>query len=511
MAKYSWPLPSDLSPTGTRIVPVPVPDDDEWAAAFAGHCFDELAKQSNWNRDETCTGAKTVADRWEEVNAMFSIMYLNEVEEMTCEDVQDCIETSEDIQQTIVNIINTENNTTNNLPIYNVPYQPLPDQNYTQNQVLEIETDPSSCTDEATFGAALEVVQWIADDIQTFFDLVEVADDPAEVMSIITGAIGLPPASILQAFFDLLSFMSDISPQLWDFSNSEVTQNRLACAIWCNWKDCNAINIETVYETVAFEFDDVTGRNVLSLTDLISIIEEITSGNLLDYGLFTGFITMWSAFIRFIQRTPFGAGFKTPTDWKNIMRVGYLNGDAGYVNCDPCAGVEPCNAYTMNFTNLGIAGLPNNWMNEPPPNWIDEEDPTPKRWANTRPANQPLRAEGYPQYGLNSGDFVRLGAAYELPEQPCRITRIEADANWATTLGTKGQSVYALIGGYDWDNRMLLANNGCSASLECTEGSIPNLLWQGELDNVTHIAIVVNGGVTFDLGAPRVRFLKVQP
>lgn len=505
MKKYQRKLPEKPYPTGVRFIPVPVPDDDLWAATFAGNCYETLRQQHYWERDPSGDDAKEVAEKWQEVYNIFITEYLAEIETMSCEDVNDCIENTTEIQQTIINIINEINNTTNNFPIYNVPYQPLPEQNYTQNQILEIETEPSSCTDEATFGAALEVVQWVADDIQTFFDLVEIADDPAEVMSIITGAIGLPPASILTAFFDLITFMSDISPQLWDFSNNETTQNRLACAIWCNWRDCNSINLETVYETVAFEFDTVTGRNISSLSDLISIIDEIANGNLIDYGLFTGFIAAWGAFIRFIQRTPFGSGFKTPTDWKNIMRVGYINGDAGYINCDPCAGTEPCGFYVVNFTTLAVAGLPVNWMPNPPANLSADPNFANLRWANTRGSNQTLRAANYPSYGLQDDDFSRLCAAYDLQEG-CELLNLTTDFNYAATSNTKQVSAFGLYEDYDWDNRVLID----TASVVAPDNNEPGIAWSGNLPGIRYVLLTSNGIYKAGSGTTTLRFFRVN-
>lgn len=505
MRKFQRKLPEEPYPIGVRFIPVPVPDNDLWAATFAGNCYELLRQQHYWERDPTGEGAKNVSAIWQSAYEMFMLQYLSEVEEMSCADVQDCIENEAEIQQTIINIINNGGNTEYNLPVYDVPYYPMPTASFSQNQVIEVVTDPSSCTDDATYGAAIEVVQWIADDIQTFFDLFELLDDPAEVLAIITGGVGIPPASVLTAFLELMNFMKDVPAALWDFSNNSTTQGRLACAIWCNWRDCTGISIETVYETVTFEFDTQSGKNISSLDDLLAIIEEIASGTYLDYTLFTAFVSMWGAFMRFIQRTPFGGGFKTPDDWKTIMRLGYINGDAGHLLCDPCY-VEPnCGFYVVNFTTLGSAGLPLGWQASPPANMASDPQWNYFVWADTRGSNQTLRGANFPSYGQTSEEFVQLGAAYDLGED-CTLINLTTDFNYATTTNTKQITAWGLPSSYNWEDRVQIDFDGVPSP----GTNEPGIAWSGNITGLRYIVLVGNGVYKSGDGSVSLRFFRVN-
>src|SRR5690349_3955068 len=63
-----FPLPDDWSPEGIVCLSIPVPNDSQFIAALIG-ITDQLKYSFNFARDDTRTGAATVARTWREALA----------------------------------------------------------------------------------------------------------------------------------------------------------------------------------------------------------------------------------------------------------------------------------------------------------------------------------------------------------------------------------------------------------------------------------------------------------
>lgn len=65
MPRVVWTLPTNR-PQNLRCVPILLPDDPDYIRKFQGEAFKQLSRQSRWYRDDTGTGAKEVADIWQQ-------------------------------------------------------------------------------------------------------------------------------------------------------------------------------------------------------------------------------------------------------------------------------------------------------------------------------------------------------------------------------------------------------------------------------------------------------------
>jgi len=422
-----------------------------------------------------------------------------------CQDVADCVETNPDVQNQIQIIVNSGNDTSFDMPINNVPYYPMPEATYVYNQVYQITANPGGCDDSKTYGAAKEIVTYLLDDITTVFELVELLSDPGEALEIVTDAIGFPPANLVGAYLKTMDFVLETGQALWEFSNNSTNVDRLTCAIWCEFKDCSGMSMQTVYDVITSEFDTQTGRNITSLSDFIDIIDEIFAQNWLDYTLLLAFMSAWCAFMRFVQNSMFASGVRSLPEWVAVLKVGYTNGDAGYLLCDPCAVEPPCGFYVVNFINLGVAGLPVGWMPNPPANLAGQPGFENLRWANERGSNETLRAANYPSYGLQDEEFVRLCAAYDLGDN-CTLLNLTTDFNYAAAANTKQISAYALQGDYDWDNKILIDND----SVQSPGTTEPGIAWSGNIETVRYVLLVSNGVYNAGDGTVSLRFFRVN-
>lgn len=123
-------IPANLTPLGTRCIPVNVPDDVEYISLFLG-ALARLSKQSLYDRD-AAHSAKVVASTWD---AVYQETLLNVLNGVTCEDISGTDSCSDHIPDSVF-ISYTPNNpyTTPDLtpdgyslpPFYTNPSIPLP-------------------------------------------------------------------------------------------------------------------------------------------------------------------------------------------------------------------------------------------------------------------------------------------------------------------------------------------------------------------------------------------------
>lgn len=241
--------------SGTRCVEVHIPDSVEFMAQLAG-MIALATKQFNYQNKDVARAA-AIAQQWRDA-------YLQTDWEgcMTCDDVADCIENNENVQNAINNLIN-------NSP--DAPGRPMSSSGANDNRAEG--TNPT-CNLDILWSQSLAVVQVINRAIEDLLQGIESLSNSVEVANVLANlpVIDELGADAVTEFIDLM--IEGIS-ESYLAQYTIALEEELACLIFCACRDDCEITVQRIYnvylDRLRDQFDD-PGAAFVNITEIITYL-----------------------------------------------------------------------------------------------------------------------------------------------------------------------------------------------------------------------------------------------
>jgi len=246
-----------------------IPDDDEYVRILAKQVA-SLTIRSNWEGeqdDRTDRAARCLegylATDWEGC--------------VDCDEVQDCIENDEGVQDAIIDILNANTD----FPVQYPPMQMLPSERLTQD--LSSAYNPE-CDYDVLFGQCYGVVDLIDASIVDVNQKLETATNVGElaggIISTIPVLAGLVKIIGIDGALSLLNYFQEVVSEGYDAQYTTTpggTRDQIACALFCYCKvDC-VITIERITQVMADRL--AVYQAPPSLTGFIDLVETLAGIN----------------------------------------------------------------------------------------------------------------------------------------------------------------------------------------------------------------------------------------
>lgn len=179
-------LPVPVIPPDTICYTIHIPNAVQYRAALLGQ-LNILGEWHTWDHptDGTeCADCEEAAQLWRNAIAGASFSDDCEAIPMSCDDVADCIETSQAVQDAIADQI--INNTTNTTNIYDTSNHGTPLTPGQRGQPISTSLD---CEEDSLFGSVSEVVAQLDKNNRDFLEIIEVGTNTRERVSQVIAAI----------------------------------------------------------------------------------------------------------------------------------------------------------------------------------------------------------------------------------------------------------------------------------------------------------------------------------
>ena len=151
----------------------------------------------------------------------------NECGSMDCDDVADCIETSENVTDALINYL-TINNFTGGI---GNPDEVLPEEIREENLLPE----DFSCDNDHRYGAAVGIVQAIHDATAEVFQKIEVLTNPLELVAEIADNVPVVEAAGIAG--EVIIWVQDTAYEAYNAAWSDVVKDEISCEIFCLMQD----------------------------------------------------------------------------------------------------------------------------------------------------------------------------------------------------------------------------------------------------------------------------------
>lgn len=244
----------------------------EWDADFYNAIPDETLEISLTRKQIYLLGQATEFMAWKtrwtgDISAMdldairsdADFALLDEIEGggvMSCEDVADCIETSEIVQSAI-----TEN------VLQSGGYAPVPDTNLTEGSpppVLSSSAKNSSilppdvvaaCDSQPQLlmGLARTIVRELDETVTDFLELLEYASNTLEAWASVSSALPSAVTSVITQGLDWLDWVMEVLSELYSAAYTQNVEDELTCAIFCYMMDNCDLSLAALGEIYAGE------------------------------------------------------------------------------------------------------------------------------------------------------------------------------------------------------------------------------------------------------------------
>lgn len=337
--KRGYPTPDDFSfSTTTRCVPIP--DDPTFIAIIGAQLF-EATQPKFWRKLGTMD-EETAADYMAQAVALYdAIAECGGL--MSCEQVQDCIETDEGVLTALISQMTANGFSPSGNALESTDVT-LTDAQKAGNLLPE----GYSCEPPQAMATARKIVQEFNEASNDFFESVETITNAAELGVITTD--GIPIADTLNNIAEFVDWLIQTMREIYQASYNQEVEDELTCAVFCAiMSDCSLsyddlLNVWETYADPSVAFPENTD-------DFQELVDWATS---LTLTISTG--TVATHFYLLTQAMKFGSGtvFEIAglTSLKSIigMTVGYF--DQSYTECDDCPTEEDPTDFWMIYENF---------------------------------------------------------------------------------------------------------------------------------------------------------------
>jgi hypothetical protein len=202
---------------------------------------------SRWSGDVSDLDLDAIAGDME-----FTLLDEIEVETMSCEDIANCIETEETVQNAITEAIQNEGyipDATTNLSDDEPPptiSQADKDKNLLPEELV------SDCTGqpELAMGLAREVVREMNENSEDLLELLEYATNTLEAWANISSNIPAALTNVITVALDWVDWLLETFGELYEAAYTQSVEDELACAIFCHIMDncsLSLTDLQTIY------------------------------------------------------------------------------------------------------------------------------------------------------------------------------------------------------------------------------------------------------------------------
>jgi len=241
---------------------------------------------------------------------------------MSCDDIADCIETSESVLNALMQQLASQGFQQSPETTSASNVKPLP-ASITDQTMLPVDYDCS--TSENNMAIARAIVRELHETVLDLLESVEYATNAAEAANIATD--GVPIVGTLNNVLELADWLLESLTELYQASYTQAVEDEIACAIFCYLEtDCSlSLNeLIDIYESVGGELPP----------DMSSLESAITG--LVDIPLSAGVVTVAVAHCWVLWVLRFGGDFAGIKGWKsieNLVRSSATYIDVSYEDC----------------------------------------------------------------------------------------------------------------------------------------------------------------------------------
>jgi len=223
-------LPSPVTPPSTICVKLVIPNAVQYRAALFG-VLGQLTQWWTWDHPldgTTCLDCEEAAQLWSVALANIEFSEDCEAEPMSCDDVADCIETSEAVQAAIADQI--INNTTNTTNIYDTSNHGTP---LTQEQRDQPVSATIDCSEDILFGSVSEVIAQLDKNNRDFLEIIEVGTNTRERVSQLIAAIPVIETLPVNEIVDYVDKLQSEILENYEAQWTTAVYDTYRCEIFC--------------------------------------------------------------------------------------------------------------------------------------------------------------------------------------------------------------------------------------------------------------------------------------
>lgn len=343
MAYSGYPTPNQQSGDVTfGCIPIYVPNNPEFQAAFASIIYGLYGVMANdWFWREFGTMSPENAALLAARGLAMTVAYAECGDGMTCEDVADCIETSEDVLNALLNQLKASGFSQSAENASADSIQPLP-VTQTAESLLPPTFDCSS--HEANMAIARAIVRELHETIIDALELMEYYTNPAEAVS--TATDGIPLAGTLNNVLEFADWLLEAFTEGYSAAYDQDSEDEISCPIFCHLETECSLSLDeliSIYEDIAsLDFPDgdfQTVMNYLVLQAVPPTTETVATMHLLALIVFK-----------------YGGEFFTMNGWntlRNTIETASTYSDMSYDICD-CVTETPTAQWAI-FLDLSLS------------------------------------------------------------------------------------------------------------------------------------------------------------
>lgn len=371
-------LPSPVTPPDTVCFTITIPNAVQYRAAFLGQ-INVLGQALTWDHptDGTdCLPCEEAAQLWR--NAIYNAVWSNECgEDMSCQDVADCIENDQAVQDAIAEQINNNVNIQNN--VYTQAYQGAP---MTDAQATGAVVYGPACNYDSLFGSVTAIIDQMDRNNRDFLEIIKVGANTRERVSLLLKAIPLFETLPIDEGIDYINKLQEEILENYEAQWTDALRDEYRCALFCLAKDKPECQLS---------FDDVFEYYN---TRLGANLEPENLFNSLSQYFITG---TWSGstVVDIMMLTQLGV-WRAASNWlgtslRSFQTVGLLGSDDlnpdWVLLCEDCPEPPP--------TNLQLVNIDTTWSPEPV-------------YLYTNSNGDVWQIEGYPQTGSDYNNITSV-------------------------------------------------------------------------------------------------------
>jgi hypothetical protein len=237
------PLPSPVVPATNICLNITIPNAPEYKQALRG-VISDLGKYWTWQQTvgESNENAQTAAELWRK--AATTMVYSDECggDDMSCDDVADCIENDAGTQAALAAIVSSQ--TTPGTTA--TPGQPMTPGQYNANL-----TPTDNCDPDVFWAQCSQLVDYTISAGKDILEKIEIYTNALEAaqfieMVPILGTI-IDEVQIDQ-FLEFADWTIEVATEIFDAADTQINREAIMCAIFCAQKDSCEITIQRLWE-----------------------------------------------------------------------------------------------------------------------------------------------------------------------------------------------------------------------------------------------------------------------
>jgi len=346
-----YPTPNEQTGDVTfGCISVYVPNNPEFEGIFAAAIYGlyaSMSKEYFWREQGTMSpeqAAFLAARGLAESQAYDGLCEGGEG--MSCLDVADCIDSDENVQESIINNL-TNNGYTANFDVT------APTINITNEQLTEnLLPEDLPCTDAQLMATSRKIVTEINKAIVDMLEQIELITSPSELgATLLDNFEGI---SWFTSFLEVANFIQDEFLTVYEGSYTQAVENNLSCAIYCEMITSCEISLDALISVMQSEMGSIAPPEDLDDYNAVWLW-------LIDIDTSVGTSVVAAMYYAVFSLMKFSASITDVAviaDLKQIINSSIGSMDNSYVDCDDCPPDETTTSYWMLYTDHRI-GLQN--------------------------------------------------------------------------------------------------------------------------------------------------------